>query len=145
VNAKYDVWYTIGIAAACSKGHSFGHAKHARRSRHRVFREPVAVRHPDHAIADAERRHPFAHRVDHARDLSSRREGKRRFHLILALHLQNVEEIQRGRLRCDAHLVPAGRFGRRRLFEPHGLGLAPIVYSPGSHAYFPLKFGLRFS
>ena len=46
--------------------------------------------------------------IDHARELGARHERQRRPDLVLALHDQQVGEVQAGGADCDAHLARAG-------------------------------------
>src|SRR5262249_19034135 len=106
------------------------------------FGESAAVRHRHDAIARLDGSHTVTNRVDDTGDFGSRRERERRLHLILALNLKNVEEIQ-----CR-HAIGDADLSRRWLriwyfFERHRFGLAPGVYSPRFH--FPWNLGFRFS
>ncbi len=83
-------------------------------------------------LADLEISDAGANRVDDARHLSAGRERKRRLDLILALDLQNVEEVQTRCLIADSHLAGT-RLGNRDIFQRHRLRLAPSVYAPGFH------------
>jgi hypothetical protein len=78
--------------------------------------------------------------IHDARHFCAGREWKRRLDLILALDLQNVEEIQAGGMIADAHFARSRR-GQGDIFQGHCLRFAPGMYAPGFHGRQVLAFG----
>src|SRR5271166_6015656 len=73
-------------------------------------------------------------------DFRAGRKWKWRPDLILALDLQNVEEIQSSSMIANAHL-PRSRLRLRDVVERHCLRFAPGMYAPGFHGLQVLAFG----
>ena len=113
--------------------HSRDGVKCAVRRRQRVFGEGAIVRHGRHRIAGEYVLHFGAHRVHDAGHFRARGERKGRPDLILALNLENVEEIERRGVVADAHFLRA-RLRYRNLVERHLLRFAERVNLPGFHA-----------
>src|SRR5258706_1943949 len=98
------------------------------------------MRDGQHAIAHRELTDALSNCVHDARHLRAWRERKRRLDLILALHLQDAEEIQAGRAIANTQLIWCG-LRCRDVVERHRLWLAPTVNSPSFHGLQVLAFG----
>src|SRR5581483_4271658 len=97
------------------------------------FRESVAARHRHHAIAGTESIDALADCVDNARYFRSGNKRKRRFDLILAPDLKNVEKVERRGAIADSDFAGTRR-GLRDVVEAHRFRLAPLMHPPRSHS-----------
>ena len=118
------------------EGHLRGQREHVRGLDDGVFREATAARDRHHPIAGLAAAHAVADRIDRAGDFGAGDERKGRLDLVLALHLQDVEEIERGRVVANPHLAGPG-CRRVDLVQHHRLGLAPRMHLPRLHFKSP--------
>ena len=86
-----------------------------------VLRVPAASAGGHNLVARGDMLHALAHGFDNTRHLAADRKRELRLGLVLALNLQDVEEIQSGRAVVDQHLTLARRRSRH-IAEHHFLG-----------------------